>query len=143
MSVSTALARLRALASGCTSVVIKSVPNTPKENIDPLPMAIVRIESLTGHVENTALYLLVTAVVEFHFSRVNIKQSYEQSDAIFVEYMQRLGGDPTLGGAVSTVELSRAQPVQANAGVTEWQDTTTRVVQFLVTFKSVVETLTT
>jgi len=143
MTVATALTRLRALASGCTSVTIKSVPVTPKENIDPLPMAVVRIESLTGHVENMALYCLVTAVVEFHFSRVNIKQSYEQSDAIFVEFMQRLGGDPTLGGAVSTIQVSRESPVQANAGVTEWQDVTTRTIQFLVTFKSVMDTLTT
>lgn len=136
MTIAAGVLRLQDIALECTTVSIKSAPDWPIENVDPLPMAISRIEGVSSYVMNRMIVMLTTIIVEFHFSRVNLKLSYQQSDAIAIEFTRRLAGDPTLGGAVDTIEMNRERPLTAQAGITEWANTATRTVAFAVIVKT-------
>lgn len=99
-----AVARLQDLSQALSSVTIKSVPDYPIENVDPLPMSVCYLQggSFNGmNATTTEIFPIIN--VEFHFSRLNLKQAYQQINLVAVEFAQRLHGDPTLAGAAQTV----------------------------------------
>lgn len=103
-SIDNAIARIQAIALEMTDVQIKSAPDYPIETIDPLPMATSYLNSGTLYFVNSTLQKnFPTINVEFHFSRLNLRQANEQVNAVAIEFPQRLAGDPTLNGTVITI----------------------------------------
>jgi hypothetical protein len=133
-----AIARLQVLALRCTN--IKNAPNYPIEDATSLPLAIAHIFSGEGIGSNASTVQLNTTVnVDFHFARVNIKDAYSRIDTLIPEYLQRLGGDPTLNGTVDTIQF----PVPYSVNPAQWDTVITQMVSFAVTFKTLETPITT
>lgn len=127
-----AIARLQELALACTSTTIKAAPDYPPEDAAKFPIAIAHIAEGSGSADNASnARLLLTVHVDFHFSRVSLKSAYTQINLIIPEYLERLCGDPTLGGAVQTINF----PVTFTVMPMEWNSIITQMVQFAVPLK--------
>jgi len=128
-----AIARLQDIALSCTDTVVKSAPDYPIEDATSLPLVITHIISGTGTADNaTTAHLDFTVNVDFHFSRVNIKDAYTRIDKIIPEYLQRLCGDPTLNGTIDTIVF----PVSFAVSPAQWDTVTTQMVSFTVPIKT-------
>lgn len=131
-NIDNAIARLQAIALQCTSTTIKAAPNYPAEDAMVLPLSIAYLASGSVSADNaTDTRILPTINVDFHFSRLSMKNAYTQIDAIAQEFSQRLGGDPTLNGTVSTIVF----PVTFSTGPTQWDKVITQMLRFVVPVK--------
>lgn len=129
--IDTAIARLQVLALACSD--IKKAPDYPIEDAGVLPLAIAHLVSGTG-IETNATTMQIEPVVniDFHFARVNIKDAYTRINRLIPEYLERLGGDPTLNGAVDTIQF----PVTFSVSPAQWDTVITQMVSFAVSFKT-------
>ena len=99
-----AVARIQDLAQGMTGITIKSAPDYPIENADPLPMVVTYVSGGNFQATNaTLLHNFPTISAEFHFSRVNLKQATQQVNAVAFEFPRWLAGDPTLNSTVTSI----------------------------------------
>lgn len=86
------------------SVTLRSAPDYPVDNVEPFPFSLAFLAGGSFRLTNRTIHHnFPTVAVEFHFSRVNIHQAELQARAVAVEFPQRLAGDPTLDGTVSTI----------------------------------------
>ena len=132
--IDSAVARLQALALACTSVSIKSAPNFPVENAEPAPFVVsyIRRGENTGG-DSTFFNLIPTVEVIFFFNRSSLADAYAKSDAIALEYNQRLCGDPTLSETVGTIEF----PVTFEVGPAEWNKVPFTALTFTIKLNSI------
>ena len=135
-TIDSAVARLQDLAQACTSVVIKTAPDFPVDVAPQLPACITHFVNGAGWVNARTLQFMPVVSVDFLFSRTNLKQAYQQSDAVAAEFMQRLAGDPTLNGTVDTIQISRDAPVTFEVSPTEWGGVVLHMLSFKVAFKT-------
>jgi hypothetical protein len=144
VSIDSAIARLQDISQALTSVVIKSAPDYPIENEEPLPMSVAYLASGSFEAVNKdALKFLPKVNVEFHFSRVNLKQAYQQIYAVALEYSKRLQGDPTLAAAVHTIYGNGDDTVPFTVRPFVWRERTatsaafaTQMLMFEITLKT-------
>ena len=135
-SLDEAIRRLQTIAKACTNTRIRNAPTYPIEQAGVLPMGIAHLVSGQGvFTSASTLHFFPTAQVDFIMSRENLEQAYKESDAIALEFMQRLHGDPTLGGNVETVIATRDQPVTFEVGPMQWNDVTMHVLSFTIPLK--------
>jgi hypothetical protein len=132
-AIDNAIARLQDLALSCTSVIIKAAPDYPVEDASILPMSIAYFYN--GTIESgdasTVAFLPTVINVDFYFSRVSLKQAYQQSDAIYFEYGCKLKGDPTLNGKVDTIIF----PIQIMSRAMEWNKIAVQMLRFSIPVK--------
>ena len=126
----TAIARIQAIALACSG--IKAAPTTPVDDAGVLPMAITHITAGSfTEINATDGKLMVNISADFHFDRQILRLTYERIDALIPDFLQRLGGDPTLNGAVSTI----VYPVLFQVSPTQWDSITTQMVTFTIPIK--------
>lgn len=135
-SIDSAVARIQDLAQAVTSVTIKTAPDFPVDVAPQLPACITHFTGGSGWVNARTLQFMPTISVDFLFSRTNLKQAYQQSDAVALEFMQLLAGDPTLNGTVDTIQISRDNPVSFEVGPVVWGDVTLHMLSFSVGVKT-------
>lgn len=127
-----AVAKLQDHIQACTTVTVKSAPDYPVENAGMLPLALAHLVEGSGQADTSdQVRLLLTANVDVHFARNILKDAYQKIDKIAVEYIQRLAGDPTLGGTVDTIIF----PVTFAVTPTQWDAVATQMISFTVRFK--------
>ena len=131
-SIDNAIARLQALALASTDVTIKAAPAKPVEDAGVLPIAIAHVVS--GEGDAIADWVETRAVinVDFHFSRISLKQAYTEIDACAAEYLRRLAGDPNLNSTVDAIVF----PVTFSVTPTQWDSVATQMLSFSVTVKT-------
>lgn len=130
--IDTAIAKLQDHIQACTTVSVKLAPDYPVSDASMLPISIAHFVEGSGQADDaTSVRLLLTANVDVHFSRQSLKDAYQKIDAIAVEYLQRLSGDPTLGGAVDTIIF----PVTFSVIPAQWDAIQTHMITFVVSFK--------
>lgn len=133
MTVDAAIARLQALSQALTSVAIKGAPNTPPDTVMGFPFSVAYFSEGSASPQNGGTVQFLPKVnVDFHFTRANLKTAYEQINAIGREYPQRLCGDPTLKGTVTTIVF----PVTWTVGAAEWDNTVTLCMSFSIGLKT-------
>ena len=131
-AIDSAITRLQELSQQL-STTIRRAPDKPISDATTLPMSIAHLRSgrMRGGDATTNIQLHDIGV-DFHLSRVSLRQAYTEADAIVPEYMNIIAGDPTLGGAVDTVQLAEitytVQPAQ-------WDSVTTLAVFFTIPVK--------
>ncbi len=137
-TVDDAISRLQAIALQCTipngtsTTTLKSAPAYPMEDATALPLAIAHLASGTASPDNASTArILPTVNVDFHFSRISLKNAYAQVDAVAQDYSQRLCGDPTLNGVVSTIVF----PVNFTVSPAQWDKITTQMLSFTIQLK--------
>lgn len=124
-SIDDAIARIQAIALELTGVQIKSAPDYPIETLDPLPMVTSYVSNGTFYfVNSTTQKNFPTINVEFHFSRLNLKQSNQQVNSVAIEFPQRLAGDPTLDATVDTIVSTANQPINYVRRPFTWREQT-------------------
>jgi hypothetical protein len=122
--------RIQALAIACAGV--KAAPEYPTDDAGVLPLAIAHITS--GNVTQvvaTDTKIMVDITVDFHFDRNVLRLTYQKIDALIPDFLQRLGGDPTLNGTVSTIKY----PVTFTVGPAQWDSIITQMVSFTIPVK--------
>lgn len=86
------------------SITLANAADYPVENVPPFPCSIAYNSGGRFRLTNASLHHnFPTISVEFHFSRVNLKQAEKQKNQVAIEFPQRLAGDPTLNGTVTTI----------------------------------------
>jgi hypothetical protein len=131
-----AVARLADIVLSMSTIAIKSAPDYMVENVEPCPFAAIYASGARVYATNsTVLHNYITIAVEFHLSRINIKQMQQQANAIMYEFPRRLAGDPTLNGTVETILFSADNPIEATSGPFEWQQVSTHRILFPVPVK--------
>lgn len=127
-----AISKLQDHILACTSVTVRNAPDYPVSDAGMLPIAIAHLTGgTTTAVSATQVKFLVTVNVDVHFARNVLKDAYGKIDKIAIEYIQRLAGDPTLGGTVDTIVF----PVEFTVTPTQWDAVATQMISFTVTFK--------
>jgi len=135
-TIDNAIARVQELALSMTSVTIKSAPEYAIENADPLPFWVAWVSSgYFYNVNPTQLLNFPSIDVEFHFSRVNLKQTYQQINSVIYEFVKVISGDPTLNGTVETIVFGRDNPLMYTVRPFEWNKITTQMLLFTVPVK--------
>lgn len=139
-AIDTAIQRLQALALSSSDATVRAAPNYPVEDAGVFPIAIAHITEGTTELTNaTMTKLMPTVAVDFHFNRADLKKTYTDIDALVVEYSKKLGGDPTLNGAVDTI----VSPVSYNVSAQTWNTNETIMLRFLVPLKELLTPVTT
>lgn len=132
MTILSAIQRLQVLALA-SDADMKIAPDTPIEDASALPMSIAHLAEGEGTASNsTTLRFEPVINVDFHFNRTWLKQAYTQIDNVALAYMARLAGDPTLAGAVDTIQF----PVSFTVGAVEYDKVTTMMLRFSVPVKT-------
>lgn len=127
-----AILRLQTHALAISSVTVRAAPSHPVEDAAVLPLAIAHIVEGSGQADDaTTARLLLTVGVDFHVSRVSLKGAYSDLDKIIPEYLQRLAGDPTLGGYVDTIIF----PVTFTVAPAMWDREVTQMASFRIPLK--------
>jgi len=132
-AIDNAIAILQDHALASTDLTIKAAPDYPVSSAGALPMAIAHLSAGAGTaMDASSVMLLANVNVDFHFSRTSMKLAYTQIQACAVEYLQRISGDPTLGGTVDTIVF----PVTFEVLPTEWDSVPTQMLQFTIPLKT-------
>lgn len=132
-----AIARIQDIAQACTTVTIKSAPDYPIENADPFPMSIVFVSNISAMATNASTVTMFPVLsMEIHFSRVNLKDTYQKLNEIMIEFPRRIAGDPTLGGAVDTVIMSGDERLEGTVTPFDWGKVQSEMLKFNIKFKT-------
>lgn len=135
-AIDNAIARIQDIALAMTSVSIKSAPDYAIENADPCPFSVAWVGSGTFRATNaTQMHNFPAINVEFHFSRINLKQTYQQINAVVYEFSSRLAADPTLNGTVMTIVFGQDAEIAYTVRPMEWGKVTTQMLMFTVPVK--------
>ena len=136
-AIDNAIARIQVLVDNLTSVTFKSTPDYPIENADPFPMSVVYLGGGQFSATNaTVHHNFPTINVEFHFSRVNLKQTYQQINAVALEFPKRIVADPTLAGTVTTIVMSGEQPITYTVRPFEFGKVISQMMLFVIPIKT-------
>lgn len=144
-AIDNAIARLMNIAASCTTVTFKSAPDYPVDNVEPFPCAIGYVTGGEFTLTNRTLHHNFPSIaLECHFSRLNVKQAYQQINAIAIELPKRLAADPTLNSSVETILATPDRPVTYEVRPFLWQpkaDGQAQVVSIMLKFTIPVKTL--
>lgn len=133
--IDSAISRLTTLALACSSsdVTIRHAPDKPIEDATVLPLVITHILSGEATANNaTTCQLEPVIAVDFHFSRIWLKQAYTEIDAVVPAFSVRLAGDPTLNGTIDTIQF----PVSFEVSPAEWDRVITQMLRFIIPIKT-------
>jgi hypothetical protein len=142
-SIDSAIARLQDIAAQLNTipdaagniVTIKSAKDYPVENVEPFPCSIAYIAGGEFRLTNATIHHNFPVIaIEFHFSRTNLLQAYKQSDAVAIEFPQRLASDPKLGGTVDTIIATEGRPVPYTVRPFVWRDENPRIMSHMLRF---------
>jgi len=127
-----AIVKLQAHALALATITVRGAPSYPTEDATVLPLAIAHVSDGTGQAdESTTCRMLVNFKADFHVSRVTMKSAYTQINLIIPEFLERLAGDPTLGGTVDTIVF----PVSFAVSAVQWNAIPTQMVSFTIPVK--------
>lgn len=131
MSLTGAIQRLQSLALQ-SSPDLRAAPDYPVDDASVLPLCIAYLKSGTGQPDDsTNTRLLYTIGVDFHVSRISLKNAYSQLATFCVNFHLRLAGDPTLNSNVETVDF----PAGFTVVPTQWNRIQTIAASFDIPVK--------
>lgn len=136
-TIDNAIARLQDIVGEITGLTIKSSPDYPTEQADPFPFSAAYISGGEAEFTNASLTRMFPVLaLEIHFSRVNLKNTYQNINAVALELPRRLAKDPTLNGTVSTIIATRDQRLTWSVSPFEWGKVQSQMLKFDIPFKT-------
>jgi len=128
--VDTTVQRIQKIALACEG--IKAAPDYPTDDAGVLPLAISHITAgNVTQVNATDTKFMATITTDIHFDRGVLRLTYQKIDALIPDFIQRLGGDPTLNSSVSTIQY----PINFTVGPAQWDSIVTQMVSFQINVK--------
>jgi len=136
-SIDDAINRIQDIALSMTGVSVRSAPPYPIENVDPLPMVSAYLNGGSFNITNATVHHNFPIVaVEFHFARLNLRDTYTNINAAAVEFPQRLAGDPTLNGTVVTIVGGAESQIEYAVRPFKWNESIiTQMLLFTIPLK--------
>lgn len=132
-----AIAAIQNHVEAITGVTFKSAPDYPIENADPFPMSVGYVSGLEVEFTNASMSkMFPTLTLELHFSRVNLKNTYQNINAVAIELPRRLAKDPTLGGTVSSIIATVDRRIVGTVSPFEWGKVQSQLLKFEIPFKT-------
>jgi hypothetical protein len=111
---------------------IGNAPNYPTDDSSILPMVITHVSGgAITEMNATDTKFTLNISSDIHFSRLILRDTYQQIDTFIPDFIQRLGGDPTLGGTVSTI----VYPATFTVMPADWDSVITQMVSFTIPVK--------
>jgi hypothetical protein len=110
----------------------KNAPDYPTDDASVLPLVITHLSG--GNITQmnaTDTKFIVNINTEFHIDRNILRLTYQKIDTFIPDFIQRLGGDPTLASSVSTI----IYPVTFIVTPAEWDSIITQMVSFTIPVK--------
>lgn len=133
--IDTAIQRIQTIARATVFESTKTIKNAPDYPVDDASILPLVITHLSGgsviEMNATDTKLIVNISTDVHFDRSILRLTYQKIDTFIPDFIQRLGGDPTLGGAVSTIMFPATFTVQP----AEWDSIVTQMVTFTIPVK--------
>lgn len=133
--IDTTIQRIQTLAKATTfetGRTIGNAPDYPTDDASILPLVITHIASGNiTQVNATDTKFIININADFHFDRGVLRLTYQKIDTLIPDFIQRLGGDPTLNSSVSTIMY----PVTFTVGPAEWDSIITQMVSFTIPVK--------
>lgn len=136
-----AVARVQDIAAALTTIPptgtkMHAELDYPAEAGQPFPFSIAYLGGGRFQATNATVHHNFPAIkVEFHFSRVNLKQAYQQINAVAIEFPQRLAGDPTLGGTVQTIVFGGDGEIEYTVRPFEYGSIVSQMLEFTIPVK--------
>jgi len=133
--IDTTIQRIQTIAKATVfddTKTFKNAPDYPTDDASILPLVITHLAS--GNVTQmnaTDTKLIVNINTEFHIDRNVLRLTYQKIDTFIPDFIQRLGGDPTLASSASTI----IYPVSFTVGPAEWDSIITQMVMFTIPVK--------
>jgi hypothetical protein len=141
-AIDNAIARIQDIAAALSTVpptgtTIKAESDYPIEAAQPFPFCVSFLMGGRFRFTNATIHHNFFDVrVEFHLSRVNLKQAYQQADAIALEFPKRLAADPTLNSTITTIVASQDEPIAYEVRPFEWAGVVSQMVAFTIPIKT-------
>ncbi|MFA7254002.1 MAG: hypothetical protein WC107_05625 [Patescibacteria group bacterium] len=133
--IDTAIQRIQTIAKATVfdgTNTFKNAPDYPTDDASILPLVITHISGgNVTQVNATDTKLIVNIMSEIHFNRSILRITYQMIDTFIPDFIQRLGGDPTLASSASTI----IYPVTFTVGPAEWDSIITQMVSFTIPVK--------
>lgn len=133
--VDTAIQRIQTIAKATVfegTKTFQNAPDYPTDDASILPLVITHVSSgNVTQVNATDTKFMLNISTEFHIDRNILRLTYQKIDTFIPDFIQRLGGDPTLNSAVSTI----VYPVTFVVQPAEWDSVVTQMVQFTIPIK--------
>ncbi len=133
--IDTTIQRIQTIAKATTfetGRTIANAPDYPTDDASILPLVITHIGSgNVTQVNATDTKFIININSDFHFDRGILRLTYQKIDTLIPDFIQRLGGDPTLNSSVSTI----IYPVTFTVGPAEWDSIITQMVSFIIPVK--------
>jgi len=133
--IDTAVQRVQTIAKATvfeSTKTFKNAPDYPTDDASILPLVITHVSGGSVlQVNATDTKFMLNISTEFHIDRNILRLTYQKIDTFIPDFIQRLGGDPTLNSAVSTI----VYPVTFTVQPAEWDSIITQMVQFTIPVK--------
>jgi hypothetical protein len=121
----------KATAIDATHFIVNA-PDFPPEDAGILPESIAYIPDGNATAVNaTDIKFIANINCDIHFDRAVMRVTYQRIDTFLLDFVQRLGGDPTLASSVSTI----VYPVTFTIAPAEWNTIVTQCVSFIIPVK--------
>lgn len=133
--VDTVIQRIQTIAKATAydgTKTVSNAPDYPTDDASILPLAITHVGSGSiTQINATDTKFMLNISTEVHFDRGILRLTYQKIDTFIPDFIQRLGGDPTLASSVSTI----VYPVTFTVQPAEWDSIITQMVAFAIPVK--------
>ena len=133
--IDTTIQRIQTIAKATTfetGRLVKNAPDYPTDDAAILPLVITHIAggSIT-QINATDTKFIANINSEFYFDRGTLRLTYQKIDTLIPDFIQRLGGDPTLNSSASTIIF----PVTFTVEPADWDNIVTQRIVFTIPVK--------
>jgi len=133
--VDTTIQRIQTIAKATTfetGRTINNAPDYPTDDTSILPLVITHIAggNIT-QVNATDTKFIANIETQIHFDRGTLRLTYQKIDTLIPDFIQRLGGDPTLNSSISTIIF----PVTFTVESADWDSVITQMIRFTIPVK--------
>jgi hypothetical protein len=141
-AIDNAIARIQDIAASLSTVppsgtTIKAAADYPVEAAQPFPFCVSYLSGGQFRLTNKTIHHNFPAIrVEFHLSRVNLMQAYQQATAIALEFPKRLAADPTLNDTITTIVATQDEAIAYEVRPFEWAGVVSQMVAFTIPVKT-------
>jgi hypothetical protein len=137
-----AIARIQDIAAALTTVpptgtTITALADYPIEAAGKFPFVVSYLSGGNFNFTNASMMRNFPSIrVEFHFSRTNLQQAYQQIYAVALEFPKRLSGDPRLNNTIDTIVASADAPIPYEVRPFEWAQISSQMLAFTIPVKT-------
>ena len=140
-AIDNAIARIQNIAAALSTIpptgtTMHAEADYPTEAAQPFPLCVSYLAAGRFRAPNATIHHNFPVIkIELHFSRVNLKQAYQQINAAALEFPKRLAADPTLDGTVQTIVFGQESEIEYGVRPFEYGTIKSQMLEFDIPLK--------